>query len=639
MRFRPVTSFVIPELYPKMLRQPLLLALGLTLCAPALSAITDLWVAPGAMEGGDGSPERPFSKLEEAKMALRNIVAMGMTDDVTIRLGGGVHRLPETLELTTDELGDGSHAVTIMGNPGEQAILVGSRRLPDTWRQVDGNLWRLEIPEAEQKGWVFRSLFRSGKSLLRAREPDQGYFTVAHVSEERRRLELRETVPDEWSGLENVELNTTAHWHFNRQPIESISGNHILARRGIGTDVSGSRITAESHSRVWLVNALPFVDEAGEWFLDTESGVLYLKMGEGETPHEYSFSAPHLRELIVVRGSAENQVAHVSFRNLEFAETDWEMPEEGRLGIQAGAWAFDHSRTFSPSAALRLIYAQNIAVQHCSFRDLGDGAISFEVGTSDCSVRFSSFLRVGSNAVQVGRMPAYTGQGHPLHRDFADPRTRVDESGTIPTVEQMRDRSRKLTPEAPARIVISDNTFVDCGHLDYGSVAVCITYARHIAIDHNLFRNLPYSAISVGWRWAPGLSNTHSNLIRRNFIEGVMRQAGDGAGIYLVGEQPGTRVIENHVTDSGRNYWSHGIYPDECSDHMEIFGNYVTDVMDHSIFMNKNGPSQIVRDNNGESGPTLVTGRNTHGGEWVDFSPERMPPDLSLYGPRPSEEE
>lgn len=94
-----------------MLRHPLLLALGLTLCAPALSATTDLWVAPGAMEGGDGSQERPFSKLEEAKAALRSIVATGMTDDVTIRLGGGVHRLQETLELTTDELGDGRHAM------------------------------------------------------------------------------------------------------------------------------------------------------------------------------------------------------------------------------------------------------------------------------------------------------------------------------------------------------------------------------------------------------------------------------------------------------------------------------------------------------------------------------------------------
>jgi hypothetical protein len=113
-----------------------------------------------------------------------------------------------------------------------------------------------------------------------------------------------------------------------------------------------------------------------------------------------------------------------------------------------------------------------------------------------------------------------------------------------------------------------------------------------------------------------------------------MQQAGDGGGIYLVGEQPGTRVLENFIYDSGRNYWSHGIYPDECSDHMEIAGNFVVGVMDHSIFMNKNGPNQHLHDNNGDAGATAISGANTRGGKWVKFIPGRRPPDPTLYGPR-----
>ena len=112
-----------------------------------------------------------------------------------------------------------------------------------------------------------------------------------------------------------------------------------------------------------------------------------------------------------------------------------------------------------------------------------------------------------------------------------------------------------------------------------------------------------------------------------------MQQAGDGGGIYLVGEQPGTRVLENYVHDSGRNYWAHGIYPDENSDHMEIAGNYVTGMMDHAIFMNRNGPNQDLHDNNGERGLTAISS-DANGRRWVRFSPERSPPDLSLYGPR-----
>jgi len=123
----------------------------------------------------------------------------------------------------------------------------------------------------------------------------------------------------------------------------------------------------------------------------------------------------------------------------------------------------------------------------------------------------------------------------------------------------------------------------------------------------------------------------------------VMQQTGDGGGIYLVGDQPGTVVHDNFVHDSGRNYWAQGLYTDECSDHMELTGNYVTSVMNYSIFMNLNGPHQSVHDNNGEKGPTEIK-ETSHYAEalkvtkvihWVMFSPERTPPYPNLYGPRP----
>lgn len=606
----------------------------LCLSVATLRATSVIWVSRDGHDDAAGTQERPFATLARAKSALRELVKKGLADDVAVRLRGGVYRLTETLEFTPEELGDGRYMITFAGHPGEKAVVTGSRALPAAWRQVRDTLWVLSLPEARNAGWVFRSLFRSGESMPRAREPDEGFYTVEKVGDDRRRLTLKEKLPTEWSGLSGVELNTTAHWHFNRQPVAEITETSVLVRRGIGTDVSSSRITETSHSRVWLENALLFADTPGEWFLDTAAGELYYRAPQGEDPNRQAFSAPVLRELIVVRGAPDKLVRNLQFRGVEFAETDWEMPAEGRLGVQAGAWAFDRSRTFSPAAALRFIYSRDLIVQDCRFRDLGDGAVSFEIGTSNSLVSACDFLRVGANAIQIGRMPSYTGVGHPLHADFADSRSSVDEKGVIPSAQVMWDRSTKIAPEAPAQITVADNTFIDCSQLDYGSVAVCVTYASHVTIEHNLFRNLPYTAINVGWRWAPGLTNCHSNLIRRNRIDGIMRQAGDGAGVYLMGEQPGTRVLENYISDSGRNYWAHGIYPDEFSDHMEIAGNYITGVMDHSIFMHKNGPNQNVHDNNGECGPTAITGTTARGTQWVQFSPERTPPDLSIYGPR-----
>ena len=612
-----------------------LLPVVLLLAGANLSATTVLWLAPDGRDDAPGTQERPLATLAGAKAALRELVQKGLKDDVAVRLRGGTYVLTETLELTPDELGDGRYGVTFMSHHGEKAVISGAQVLPAGWRRVqeNGTLWVLALPEIRGTAG-FRSLFRGGAAVSRAREPDDGWYTVAEVADNRTRLVLHEQLPAEWSALTGVELNTTAYWHFNRQPVAAITTDGVTARRGIGSDVSGARISERSHSRVWLENALAFADTPGEWFLDTAKGELYYRAAAGEDPNREEFRAPGLRELVVVRGASDRSVRNVRFRDLEFAGTDWELPAEGRLGVQAGAWAFDRSRTFSPGAALRFIYARGLGIEGCGFHDLGDGAVSFEIGTRDALVAHCDFRRVGANAVQVGRIPAYTGLGHPMHADFADSRSLVDEKGVIPSAQEIWDRSQRITPEAPAQIAIADNTFVDCSQLDYGSVAVCVTYANHVTIEHNLFRNLPYTAINVGWRWAPGLSNCHSNLVRGNRIDGIMRQAGDGAGVYLMGEQPGTRVIDNYVTDSGRNYWGHGIYTDEFSDHMEIAGNYVTGVLDHSIFMHKNGPNQNLHDNNGDRGPTAITGTTARGTQWVQFAPERTPPDLSQYGPR-----
>jgi hypothetical protein len=454
------------------------------------------------------------------------------------------------------------------------------------------------------------------------------------VDAERRRVTLQPKLPDTWSGLKGVEINSVAHWHYNRQPVAEIAGSTVLALRPIGTDASSARLAVKSHHRIWLENALAFADTPGEWFLDSEKGELFYRGKSGEDPNLTRFSAPLTTELIVLRGTAERPIRNVAFRNLEFAETDWEMPGEGRLGLQAGAWGVDRSRTFSPTAAIRLLYAVNTTIENCTFHDLGDGAVAFEAGCHDGGVSRSTFRRVGANVIQVGRMPAYTGIGHPLHRDFGTFRDGLNEQQAIPGAGDLYQQLTAKVPEAPARFRITDNTIEDCLHLDFGSVGIWVGYASHVRLEHNLLRNLPYTGINVGWRWAPGLTNCHSNIVAYNRVEGVMRQAGDGAGIYLVGEQPGTRVLNNYVHDSRGSYSERGIYIDEFGDHMEIAGNYLTGISDRSIYLHKNGPSQVLHDNNGDPGPTLVTDSDTRGRRWIKYTDERTPPQLDLYGPR-----
>ena len=602
--------------------------LALVLFGPIrIEAATVLWVAPDGRDDAAGTADRPFATLTRARDAVREMVRAGLSDDVVVRLRGGTYRLTETLVLTPEDSGTREHSITYVSADGELANLKGSRWLPRKWERMDGTLWKLAVPEAAGGKWAFRQLFRDGVSQQRAREPNRGHFTLKAVDATRRTATLNESLPSTWTGLQGVELNTTAYWHFNRQPVAAIDAakGTITARRGIGTDVSSAKFGGKGHERIWLENALVFADQPGEWFLDPAAGALYYRAATDEDPNRSRFSAPVLRELIVVRGEPTKLARNIHFVRLGFAETDPEYPAEGRLGVQAGGWAFERSRTFSPGAALRFIYAWDTSVRACRFNDLGDGAVAFEIGTRSGRVTQCEFARVGANVIQVGRMPEYTGDRHPLHRDFSNWGAWSEKFEGFPSSNEIWQHTSQTVPEAPSQIEIADNTIRDCCHLDYGSVGIWVGYANYVCIERNHLRRLPYTGISVGWRWGPGLTNCHSNLIARNTVEEVMRQAGDGAGIYVVGEQPGTRIVENYVRDSGGNYWAHGIYMDESSDHMEVAGNYVNGAADHSLFMNRNGLNQVFRDNNGEAGPTRLEGK-PGGRNWVDFKPERRPP-------------
>ena len=612
-----------------------LLFLFLIAASRPVTAAT-IWVAPNGRDDGNGSEAQPYATLARARDAIRDAGSQLPREAVTVRLQPGIYELSAPLELTPDDVGSGERSVTFLAEAGSRTVITGSRQLRGTWHRVHADLWRLIVPEAAGSKWVFRSLFRSGESLQRAHEPNQGYYTVTSVDTARRQVGLQPKLPEAWSGLTGVELNSVAHWHYNRQPVASIEGSTVVARSPIGSDASSARLTVKAHNRVWLENALVFADTPGEWFLDTEKGELFYYGRPGEDPNGVRFTAPTASELFLVRGTAQRPVRNLAFRHLEFAETDWEMPADGRPGLQAGAWASDRNRTYSPTAAVRLIFAVNTTFEKCAFRDLGEGAVAFEAGCSDGVVTRSSFRRVGANVIQVGRMPAYTGIGHPLHRDFATSRDRFSEQAAIPGAGELYQQLIAAAPEAPSRFRISDNTIEDCLHLDLGSVGIWVGYASHVRIEHNLLRNLPYTGINVGWRWAPGLTNCHSNIIAHNRVEGVMRHAGDGAGIYLVGEQPGTRVLNNHVHDSRGSYSERGIYIDEFGDHMEIAGNYVTAISDRSIYLHKNGPSQSLHDNNGDSGPTLISDSDNRGRRWIKYTDERTPLQPERYGPRRS---
>jgi hypothetical protein len=213
-------------------------------------------------------------------------------------------------------------------------------------------------------------------------------------------------------------------------------------------------------------------------------------------------------------------------------------------------------RTFIP-AAVRVSGASGIEFSRCSFSQLGGSGVWIGEGSRDCAVRRCELSDISGNGINIG-----------------EPGTQNVASG----------------------ISIKNSSVTGCGTQFYGSVGVWIGMAEGCTVERCNISELPYTGISVGWRWNPTPGPCQQHRIADNHIHHVMQVLSDGGGIYTLGRQPGTVLTGNHIHDvplnAGRAQ-SNGIFMDEGTTELLVEGNTIHAIAKSAIRFHKAGENTI----------------------------------------------
>lgn len=138
--------------------------------------------------------------------------------------------------------------------------------------------------------------------------------------------------------------------------------------------------------------------------------------------------------------------------------------------------------------------------------------------------------------------------------------------------------------------LVAGNQISKCGAIVYGAVGIWVGIARETQILNNEVFDLPYTGISVGWRWDASPTGCEANQIVGNHIHHVMSLLSDGGGIYTLGRQPGTVLRSNRIHDvpinAGRAE-SNGIFIDEGSSQIEVSENTIFNIARSPIRFHK----------------------------------------------------
>lgn len=320
------------------MKKAFLVALALSLAAQftpvmAESENVKIFVSLSTGENGDGSRENPFKTLNEAKNAIRNMKESNNYPDggVTVMIREGNYYLSESFTLTAEDSGEDDAPVTWCAYPGEDVKFIGGAELKlsdftvldDSFimskmdSSTHGKIYKVELNERGVQEYdklnvtghashytllygitegnlPVPELYYNGEVMPLAQYPDSGeYMQIGDVvdSGDNMTAWYESTAPDKpkapnpgtfkvdderisrWKDADQAWVFGYWQWDWSDQtmPIEKID----VEAKTIKPEIQ-SYYTITKGQRFYIYNLIEELTAPGEWFLDKNTGILYI---------------------------------------------------------------------------------------------------------------------------------------------------------------------------------------------------------------------------------------------------------------------------------------------------------------------------------------------------------------------------
>jgi len=374
----------------------------------------DFYVSPNGNDSNKGSIEAPFLSIERAKIEVQKEIQKGLTENIIIHLLEGTYLLDKTIVFGLKDSPKGKFTVNYQAYKND-LVVISSGHAVGIWKKATaikgmpsislGNVWVADMPEAVT---TFRTLFDGDKMLTRARSEE---FKMPLKKEIRRadsqntyynkdRIHLR-MVPfpnneiKDWDNLSDVEVVfNPVPWNLNLIQLESVDVKNKVGY--LAFEANAMPFTNSKHSVAWVENVIDYLDEPGEWCVNTKTRKIYYWPKNGSPSN--NIVAPKLMEFFRVEGKIQYDLptdvpaGNINFKGLTFTHGDrsvWYKNRKG-WGIQHDWDTFDYG-----NAMLRFRGAENCKIEACRFTNSGGSAMRLDLHAQNITIKNNYIDYVG----------------------------------------------------------------------------------------------------------------------------------------------------------------------------------------------------------------------------------------------------
>ena len=303
-----------------------------------------IYVAPNGKDTGDGSEKQPFATLQKASEIAQTLRGK---EYVEVVLAPGEYSVKNTLSLDDKDGGTLGSPIIYRAKQAGTAILYGGTRLTGFAPVADSKI--LERLPAESRGKVVQlnlkargitdygalavrgfgqppspptlELYVNGQPQTLARWPNKGFVKATKLVEPGDKKAGKASVlgydderPSRWTKANDGWL--FGYFHFLWADATAKIGKIDTTAKTIATaeayEYGGRPMDMGQGIVYYAFNLLEEIDQPGEWYLDRESGILYLY-----PPTDLSKATVELSMLSQPMISATN-LANVRFEGLVF---------------------------------------------------------------------------------------------------------------------------------------------------------------------------------------------------------------------------------------------------------------------------------------------------------------------------------
>ena len=605
----------------------------------------NVYVSVDGKNRADGSLSNPFGSLPEAVRAVRGLREAGNNEPAVIYLREGRHQLDQTLVLG---LGDGSpkspsnvtlpqHGagetiepafLTLAAYPGEHPVVSAGVPVTD-WQRLDyeaaelpsdaaGKVWVADIPKVLKS---FYTLYDAHGRLNRAR--GDGFLPTKNGDS--RTVYFPKGALKKWSNLEDVEVQVrpSVAYEINMLPLESVDENSGIAKTGVSASHPIGNLPpyllelmGDEAASVWVENALEYLDEPGEWVVNTRTRKIYLwPANPAADGSPQGILAPATSELIRVEGNIDLQgptdtpVRGIAFSGLTFSHADrWAWTSDEAVS----GWGLQHAWEMfdKPTALLRFRGTEDCRVSDCRFIHSGGTGVRLDLHAQRNRITGSEFAHLGEAGILlVGYGVGTKDVNH--HNEIVN--------NYLHHFSEITWQSPGFWAWQSGHNRIAHN---ELSHSGYCSVVISTRSAGsktrpqtgaqdHDGIERDRTRRRSYE----GWKRREKYLHSRHNLFEYNEISHSVQLLSDGNGVYVSGTGTGNIIRYNYLHDNQSGSLPAAIRCDDDQHETLIYGNVLYQNAGHAAAIASKGVNDII--NNFIVGQTRVPRNGYISFEWV----------------------